>query len=98
MWSAAGLPDGGPQTWAEFAEWVPQLASSNPGIAPMTLPDGSNYLDWYFQGMIWTFGGAYSKEWEPTFTSPESLAAGRFSVGSETKWLRIRKVPNATSG
>jgi len=42
------------------------------------LPDGSNYLDWYFQGMIWTFGGAYSDEWEPTFTSPESIEAGQF--------------------
>ncbi|MGY2081206.1 ABC transporter substrate-binding protein [Modestobacter sp. SYSU DS0657] len=78
MWAAAGLPDRGPETWAEFAEWAPRLAAANPGIAPMVLPDGSNYLDWYFQGMIWTFGGAYSDEWEPTFTSPESLEAGRF--------------------
>ncbi|MGY1750072.1 ABC transporter substrate-binding protein [Modestobacter sp. SYSU DS0511] len=78
MWAAAGLPDRGPETWAEFAEWAPRLAAANPGIAPMVLPDGSNYLDWYFQGMIWTFGGAYSDEWEPTFTSPESLEAGRY--------------------
>jgi sn-glycerol 3-phosphate transport system substrate-binding protein len=78
MWSAAGLPDRGPQTWQEFAEWAPRLAAANPGLAPMTVPDGRNYLDWYFQGMIWTFGGAYSREWEPTFTAPESLDAGRF--------------------
>jgi sn-glycerol 3-phosphate transport system substrate-binding protein len=78
MWSAAGLPDRGPQTWAEFAEWAPRLASANQGIAPMALPDGSNYLDWYFQGMIWTFDGAYSDEWDPTFTEPGSLEAGRF--------------------
>jgi sn-glycerol 3-phosphate transport system substrate-binding protein len=78
MWSAAGLPDRGPQTWAEFAEWAPRLASANAGLAPMTIPDGRNYLDWYFQGIIWTFGGGYSEEWEPTFTSPGSLAAGRF--------------------
>jgi sn-glycerol 3-phosphate transport system substrate-binding protein len=78
MWSAAGLPDRGPETWAEFAEWAPRLAEANPGIAPMTVPDGSNYLDWYFQGMIWTFGGSYSEEWEPTFTQPASLEAGRY--------------------
>ena len=78
MWSAAGLPDRGPETWAEFAEWAPRLAAANAGKAPMTVPDGRNYLDWYFQGMIWTFGGSYSKEWDPTFTSPESLEAGRF--------------------
>lgn len=78
MWSAAGLPDRGPETWAEWAEWAPKLAAANPGIAPMALPDGSNYLDWYFQGMVWTFGGAYSNEWKPTFTSKETLEAGRF--------------------
>ncbi len=78
MWSAAGLPDRGPKTWAEFAEWAPELAAANAGIAPMTLPDGRNYLDWYFQGIIWTFGGSYSKEWEPRFTAAGSLEAGRF--------------------
>lgn len=78
MWSAAGLPDRGPETWQEFAEWAPRLAAANPKIAPMTVPDGRNYLDWYFQGMIWTFGGSYSKEWEPTFTAPGSLKAGEF--------------------
>jgi sn-glycerol 3-phosphate transport system substrate-binding protein len=78
MWSAAGLPDRGPETWAEFAEWAPRIKSANGGITPLALPDGSNYLDWQFQGMIWTFGGAYSEEWEPTFTKPESLEAGRF--------------------
>jgi sn-glycerol 3-phosphate transport system substrate-binding protein len=78
MWSAAGLPDRGPETWAEFAEWAPRIQAANGGIAPLAMPDGSNYLDWQFQGMIWTFGGAYSEEWEPTFTKPESLEAGRF--------------------
>jgi len=78
MWSAAGLPERGPETWAEFAEWAPQIKAANGGVAPLTLPNGSNYLDWIFQGMIWTFGGSYSEEWEPTFTSPESIEAGKF--------------------
>jgi sn-glycerol 3-phosphate transport system substrate-binding protein len=78
MWSAAGLPDRGPETWEEFAEWAPKLAAANPGVAPLALPDGSNYLDWYFQGMAWTFGGGYSDEWEPTFSSSESVEAGQF--------------------
>ena len=78
MWSAAGLPDRGPETWTEFAEWAPKLAATGGGVPPMTVPDGRNYLDWYFHGMIWAFGGNYSKEWEPTFTSEKSLAAGRF--------------------
>lgn len=78
MWDAAGLPDRGPETWDEFAEFAAELEAANPDIAPMVLPDGSNYLDWVFQGMIWTFGGAYSQEWEPTFTSAESIEAGQF--------------------
>lgn len=78
MWSAAGLPDRGPETWQEFAEFAQELAAANDGIVPLTVPDGSDYLDWHFQGMIWTFGGAYSKEWEPTFMQAESLEAARF--------------------
>lgn len=78
MWAAAGLPDRGPETWAEFAEWAPRIKAANGGIAALAMPDGANYLDWQFQGMIWTFGGSYSEEWEPNTTAPESLEAGRF--------------------
>ena len=95
-WSAAGLPDRGQETWAEFAEWAPRLASANPGITPMAVPDGSNYLDWHFQGMIWTFGGAYSEEWEPTFTKAESLEAGRYlQERSRQGQLAISNDPNS---
>jgi sn-glycerol 3-phosphate transport system substrate-binding protein len=99
MWSAAGLPDRGPETWAEFAEWAPRLASANPGVPPMALPDGSNYLDWHFQGMIWTFGGAYSEEWKPTFTAPESLEAGRYLQDRfKQGHLAINNDPNSVFG
>jgi len=64
MWSKAGLPDRGPETWDEFAEWAPKLATAaGADKNAIVLADGSNYLDWYFQGMIWSMGGAYSKEW-----------------------------------
>lgn len=76
---AAGLPtDRGPETWQEFAEWAPALLEANEGKPALTLPDGSDYLDWHFQGMLWTFGGAYSREWTPTFTEPESIEAATF--------------------
>ncbi|MDO5503294.1 MAG: ABC transporter substrate-binding protein [Actinomycetia bacterium] len=78
MWEAAGLPDRGPETWEEFAEWAPQLKEANNDLPPLTIPDGTNYLDWYFQGMIWTFGGSYSNEFEPTFTDAGSIEAGEF--------------------
>ena len=75
----AGLPtDRGPETWQEFAEWAPKMVEANDGKPALIIPDGSSYLDWYFQGMTWTFGGSYSKDWEPNFTAPETLEAGQF--------------------
>lgn len=77
LWEKAGL-DGAPTTWDEFDEMAAKLLKDNPDVAPLVVPDGSNYLDWYFQGMIWTFGGSYSKEWDMAFTDDKSLEAGRF--------------------
>ncbi len=79
IFEKAGLdPNVGPATWQEFAEWAPKLKEANGGKPALAIPDGSNYLDWYFQGMIWTFGGRYSEGWTATFTKPESIAAGTF--------------------
>ncbi|MBS6102490.1 MAG: extracellular solute-binding protein, partial [Actinomyces sp.] len=46
--------------------------------APLVIPDGSSYMDWYFQGMIWSMGGAYSKDYTMSMSSPESVKAGEF--------------------
>ncbi|QFG69081.1 ABC transporter substrate-binding protein [Ornithinimicrobium pratense] len=82
MWQAAGLPDRGPETWDEFAEWADDLREANSEMPALVLPDGSNYLDWHFQGMIWTFDGAYSHEWDTeAMTSEGSIAAGEFLQG-----------------
>lgn len=77
LWEAAGLPDRSPETWQEFAEFAEELAAAG-GEVPMVTPDGAGYVDWQFQGMIWTFGGAYSRDWEMTFTEDASLEAGQF--------------------
>jgi len=95
IWKAAGLPDRGPKTWQEFAEWGPKLASQGAKGA-MAISDGTDYLDWYFQGMIWSFGGAYSKEWKPTFTDPKSIEAGKFLQKLfADKYLRIATEPSS---
>ena len=47
-------------------------------MAPLVIPDGSSYMDWYFQGMIWSMGGAYSKDYTMSMSSPESVKAGEF--------------------
>ncbi|MEA5154982.1 ABC transporter substrate-binding protein [Raineyella sp.] len=74
----AGLGSTGPATWAQFAEWAPKLKEANGGRPALVVPDGKSYLDWYFQGMVWTFGGAYSDGWTPTFTKAGTIAAGQF--------------------
>lgn len=78
LMAKAGLGTSGPTSWAQFADWAPKLKEANGGKPALVIPDGKNYLDWYFQGMVWTFGGSYSKDWTPTFTTPETLAAGQF--------------------
>lgn len=76
--AAAGLPtDRGPETWAEFDQWAAALKDKT-GKPALVVPDGSNYLDWYFEGMNWAHGGSYSDEWEAKFTSPETIKAGEF--------------------
>lgn len=79
VWEKAGLEKRGPSTWQEFEEWAPRIREALGDDRPaLVVPDGENYLDWYFQGMIWTFDGAYSEEWTPTFTKQQSIEAGEF--------------------
>jgi sn-glycerol 3-phosphate transport system substrate-binding protein len=95
IWKAAGLPDRGPSTWQEFAEWGTKLESQGSKGA-LAISDGTDYLDWYFQGMIWSFGGSYSQEWKPTFTEPKSIEAGKFLQKLFTdKHMRVATEPSS---
>lgn len=82
MWEAAGLPDRGPETWDEFAEWAPALVQTEGDemtVAAFSHPDGASYIAWLFQGVAWQFGGKYS---EPDFTmhmtDDATIEAGQF--------------------
>lgn len=96
---AAGLPtDRGPQTWQEFADWADKLKAKT-GHAVLVIPDGSSYLDWYFQGMVWAFGGAYSDEWKPTFSDPKTIEAAKFLQDQVKKGnIEIGTDPTVTFG
>ena len=100
LWTAAGLPDRGPKTWDEFAAWGPKLAQSvGSDKSALLLNDGSNALDWYFQGMVWSKGGGYSKDWTPTFTDPNTIAAGTFLQNlAKQKIARFNKGPTTDFG
>jgi len=100
LWTAAGLPDRGPKTWEEFAGWGPKLAQSvGADKSALLLADGSNYLDWYFQGIVWSLGGNYSKEWTPTFSDQKTIAAGKLLQSlAQQKVARFNKSPATDFG
>ncbi|MFD2456760.1 extracellular solute-binding protein [Corynebacterium mendelii] len=80
MWAKAGLPERGPKDWDEWNdEFAPKLKQTlDAGVSPLVIPDGTNYMDWYFQGMIWSLGGAYSNEWTMAMGDDDSVKAGQF--------------------
>ncbi|MFC9554610.1 ABC transporter substrate-binding protein [Rhodococcus sp. NPDC056960] len=79
VWSQAGLPDRGPATWQEFDEWGPELQRvMGNGKLAHGWGDAKNYLGWTFEGPVWTFGGAYSDQWDLKFGDEKTLAAGTF--------------------
>ncbi|MHB1474913.1 MAG: ABC transporter substrate-binding protein [Dermatophilaceae bacterium] len=100
MWQAAGLEDRGPKDWNEFKDWTAKLqAVVGSGKVVFEMADGSNYLDWYFQNMAWSFGGAYSKEWTPTFSDPKTVEAGKFLQDlAAAKTVKFNKAPEADFG
>ncbi|GAB2537049.1 ABC transporter substrate-binding protein [Brachybacterium huguangmaarense] len=75
LWSAAGLPDQGPESWEQLREWADALKNAGGAEIALALPDGANYLDWAFQGMAWSMGGAYSNEYTAAFTEDGTLKA-----------------------
>jgi sn-glycerol 3-phosphate transport system substrate-binding protein len=78
-WAAAGLPDRAPTTWAEFNEWAPKLQAAGTGVQhAFQLPALAGYAGWTFQNNLWGWGGAWSKDWDVTSDSAESVAAMQF--------------------
>ncbi len=75
IWNRAGLPNRGPESWDEFMEWAPRIQDTiGDGKHAIAMYDGSNYLDWTMQNMVWDSDGAFSRDWEATFTDPGTIA------------------------
>ncbi|HEY0217220.1 MAG TPA: ABC transporter substrate-binding protein [Cellulomonas sp.] len=82
MWDAAGLPDRGPETWAELQEWSTALDAQVPATgSPFGLSLGTSWSAWWFENMLWGQGGQYSDGFDVTLDSPEALAGGEFLRG-----------------
>jgi len=79
MWTAAGLPDRGPETWAELQDWSTQLTAQVPdGGSPFGLSTGPSWGAWWFENMIWGQGGEYSDGFDVTLDTDEAVAGGQF--------------------
>lgn len=90
VWKKAGLPDRGPKDWDEMTSWCPALQKAlGAGKAPIVLDDGSDYLDWTFQCIAWSYGGGYSDKWTPTFSKAGTVKAGKVLQGwAKNKYLK----------
>ncbi|SEE73793.1 ABC transporter substrate-binding protein [Ruania alba] len=80
IWAAAGLPDRGPETWAELKEWAPALKEHVPSDGNVLGNGiGPSWSAWWFSNVIWGHGGAMSEDWTVTLDTEEALEAGRFA-------------------
>ena len=73
--AAAGLPDRAPATWQEFAGWAPKLKAASGAKYAFMHPALAGYAGWTLQNNLWGEGGAWSKDWDITCDSSESVAA-----------------------
>lgn len=75
IFEAVGLPDRAPETYTEWAEWGREVTGyvHNGNTVSMRAYIGGD--DWYFQGAIWAFGGAYSDGLDLELTTEASIAA-----------------------
>ncbi|MCM3896000.1 ABC transporter substrate-binding protein [Gordonia sputi] len=98
VWKQAGLPARGPQSWQEFDEWGPRIQGVvGGGKQAHGWGNAVDYLGWTFQGPTWTFGGAYSDEWNLKFTDPKTIEAANYlSESINTK--RYAKISNDIAG
>lgn len=98
-WSAAGLPDRAPTTWAEFADWAPKLQAANTGVQKaFQLPALAGYAGWSFQNVLWGYGGGWSKDFDVTCDSAESVAGLTFLQDAvyKGKWAGVASTDSAT--
>ncbi|MGO4251046.1 ABC transporter substrate-binding protein [Paenarthrobacter sp. TAF1] len=79
---AAGLPDRAPATWQEFAEWAPKLKATSGAQYAYIYPALAGYAGWTLQNNLWGWGGAWSKGWDITCDSKESVAALQWAQDS----------------
>ncbi len=78
MFAAAGL-DAFPTSWSEFAAVAPSLTNTDQQVSAIAHSTIANLVAWAFQGVTWSFGGAYSDSAvNIQINQPGAVAAGNF--------------------
>lgn len=66
LFAKAGLPEEGPKTWDDLAEYGPELAKITVSGKPLQTMAFGATDNWFGQAGVWAFGGSFSKEYEIT--------------------------------
>ncbi|GAB2643808.1 ABC transporter substrate-binding protein [Prescottella soli] len=78
IFADAGLPDRAPQTWDEFRDWGRKVTGRTYRGNKVAMRAYTGADDWYFQGLLWNYGGAMSQGLDVTLDAPEAIAAAAF--------------------
>lgn len=62
-YKAAGLPEEAPTTWDQVKEYSEKLKAAGYST-PFGFPPESEYPAWTMANLVWSYGGAWSNEWD----------------------------------
>lgn len=78
-YEAAGL-DAAPETWEEVASHSAALMEGDSGATAFAFPPQAEYPAWTMSNLVWSYGGAWSNEWDfSSVSSPETVEALQFA-------------------
>lgn len=87
LFSKAGF-DHAPETWDDLVNWADKLVQREGDklkVSAFAHANGSSYIAWVFQPVVWQYGGRYSDDNDTiTIDQPPAIDAGQFY--SDTVW------------
>ena len=85
----AGI-DAAPETWEEVAEVSEQLMDADVANSAFTFPPQDEYPAWWMANMAWSWGGAWSDEWDfSAISSDETVEAIQFAQDATNDWANV---------
>jgi sn-glycerol 3-phosphate transport system substrate-binding protein len=73
LYRQAGLPEEGPKTWPELAEFAPELAKIKVKGKPVQAFAFGPTDNWYGQSHVWAWGGNFSRDFDVTFDEEQAV-------------------------